>query len=266
MPGSREARLCSRSRQKPSRSESDAAILLYNGGPDEHSDRSRARPVRCDRTSIPAAAGMGQAARVRGRLHGLCTRAGPVRFHDDRRFGSARAAYRAIQMQSRDSWKLTRAAVSQAAATPFTLRPHCRSGAGCMARTRPMETAAPAVCKRRVTVCTLDVLAINDHHARLRRSPCSPVQGKRRPAGTSESKQTLGHRGDTVSTLAALLGFEVHRSPATYEYVRYRERYSPGHVDLAFHRSDAYWIHPVNRDIHDPLRRRVGRSSGTTSG
>jgi predicted O-methyltransferase YrrM len=58
-------------------------------------------------------------------------------------------------------------------------------------------------------------------------------------------------------TLAALLGFEVHRSPATYEYVRYRERYSPGHVDLAFHRSDAYWIHPVNRDIHDPLRRRV---------
>ncbi len=55
-------------------------------------------------------------------------------------------------------------------------------------------------------------------------------------------------------TLTALLGFEVARSPGTYDFVRYRQVYSQGELATALVRPDAYWMHPVPRRHDDPLR------------
>jgi hypothetical protein len=55
-------------------------------------------------------------------------------------------------------------------------------------------------------------------------------------------------------TLTALLGFGVARSPGSYDYVRYGYGYSPGELEQALARPDAYWIHSVPRRYDDPLR------------
>jgi predicted O-methyltransferase YrrM len=60
-----------------------------------------------------------------------------------------------------------------------------------------------------------------------------------------------------LPTLVALLGFEVARSPCSYEYVRYNTRYTPRQLATALAREDVYWLHPVPRRCDDPLRRRV---------
>jgi len=57
-----------------------------------------------------------------------------------------------------------------------------------------------------------------------------------------------------LPTLTALLGFRVARSPDSYRYLRYRTPYSWNELQSAFAETDAYWIHPVNRQHDDPLR------------
>jgi glycosyltransferase involved in cell wall biosynthesis len=58
-------------------------------------------------------------------------------------------------------------------------------------------------------------------------------------------------------TLTALLGFEVARSPGSYDYVRYQYPYTNVELNTALSRPDGYWIHPVARRYDDPVRAAV---------
>jgi Methyltransferase domain/Glycosyl transferase family 2 len=60
-----------------------------------------------------------------------------------------------------------------------------------------------------------------------------------------------------LPTLVALLGFEVARSPCSYEFVKYNARYTPRQLASALTRRDVFWIHPVPRRCDDQLRRRI---------
>jgi predicted O-methyltransferase YrrM len=60
-----------------------------------------------------------------------------------------------------------------------------------------------------------------------------------------------------LPSLVALLGFEVARSPCSYEYVKYNARYTPRQLAVALGRRDVFWLHPVPRRAEDVLRRRV---------
>ncbi len=60
-----------------------------------------------------------------------------------------------------------------------------------------------------------------------------------------------------LPTLASLLGFEIARSPCSYDFVQYRARYTSHQLDEALSRSDVYWMHPVPRRYTDPLRTKL---------
>ena len=60
-----------------------------------------------------------------------------------------------------------------------------------------------------------------------------------------------------LPTLVALLGHEVAASPASYDYVQFRQEYTPAQIAEALERPDVFWIHPVPRRLDDPLRRQV---------
>jgi predicted O-methyltransferase YrrM len=62
-----------------------------------------------------------------------------------------------------------------------------------------------------------------------------------------------------LPTLAALLGYEIMPNPCSYDYVRYRVSYSLTDVDIALSRPDVFWIHPVPRQYHHPLRAHLRR-------
>jgi len=68
-----------------------------------------------------------------------------------------------------------------------------------------------------------------------------------------------------LPTLTALLGYEVARSPFSYELVRFRARYTVRALDAGMRKPDVYWAHPVPRRIDDPLRARVRRRFGDYS-
>jgi hypothetical protein len=55
-------------------------------------------------------------------------------------------------------------------------------------------------------------------------------------------------------TLTALLGFQIAKSPGSYDYVRYRHAYAPYELEAALSRPDAYWVHPIPRKSDDVLR------------
>jgi hypothetical protein len=58
-------------------------------------------------------------------------------------------------------------------------------------------------------------------------------------------------------TLVHLLGYHLLPHPSRYEYIRYRARYSEADLATAFADANAHWIHPVARQLNDPLRRRI---------
>ena len=62
-----------------------------------------------------------------------------------------------------------------------------------------------------------------------------------------------------LPTLVAALGFEIAANPAAPTYVRYRARYTRADLDRAFHQPDVYWVHPIPRQLGDPLRAHVRR-------
>ena len=65
-----------------------------------------------------------------------------------------------------------------------------------------------------------------------------------------------------LPTLVAALGFEIHKNPCSPDYVRHREVYTPAQVDAALRRTDVFWMHPIPRQYHDPLRTRVRIACG----
>src|SRR5262249_26546498 len=62
-----------------------------------------------------------------------------------------------------------------------------------------------------------------------------------------------------LPTLTALLGFEIVKNPASYDFVQYRVAYSVAQIEQAMERNDCYWIHPVPRDYDNPIRQTVRR-------
>ncbi len=60
-----------------------------------------------------------------------------------------------------------------------------------------------------------------------------------------------------LPTLVALLGFDLVRSPCSYDFVQYRARFAPQQIDEALARNDVYWMHPIPRRYADPLRARL---------
>ncbi|HTN53247.1 MAG TPA: class I SAM-dependent methyltransferase [Anaeromyxobacter sp.] len=60
-----------------------------------------------------------------------------------------------------------------------------------------------------------------------------------------------------LPTLAALLGHAVVKGPGSYEYLRFRARYTTRQLDAALADGEAYFVHPVPRRYDDPLRRHL---------
>lgn len=58
-------------------------------------------------------------------------------------------------------------------------------------------------------------------------------------------------------TLTALLGYRVTANPCSYDFVKYRARYSPRQISDAITRPDVFWMHPVARQYGDPLRKQI---------
>lgn len=58
-------------------------------------------------------------------------------------------------------------------------------------------------------------------------------------------------------TLARLLGFPVRQNPCRGDWTQYRRRWSARDVDAARSDPRAFWMHPVPRQLDDPLRRQV---------
>lgn len=58
-------------------------------------------------------------------------------------------------------------------------------------------------------------------------------------------------------TLVALLGYAIAANPCSYDYVKYRARYTARQLAEAFTRRDAFWMHPVPRRYADPLRKQI---------
>lgn len=60
-----------------------------------------------------------------------------------------------------------------------------------------------------------------------------------------------------LPTLVRLLGYDILQNPCNYEYVKYRAAYSIGDVQAALATPDSFWLHPIQRQYNDPLRKLV---------
>jgi hypothetical protein len=63
-----------------------------------------------------------------------------------------------------------------------------------------------------------------------------------------------------LPTLTALLGYEIAAHPCSYDFVKYRVTFTPGHIEAALGREDVFWLHPIPRQYDDPLRSQVRRA------
>jgi len=63
-------------------------------------------------------------------------------------------------------------------------------------------------------------------------------------------------------TFAALLGFDVVRNPCRTDFVQYRTPWRPADVDRALAEPDAFFIHPVPRQLDNVLRARIRERHG----
>ena len=60
-----------------------------------------------------------------------------------------------------------------------------------------------------------------------------------------------------LPTLVALLGYKIQANPCSYDYVKYRARYSQRQLNEAVARRDVFWMHPVPREYGDSLRNQI---------
>ena len=58
-------------------------------------------------------------------------------------------------------------------------------------------------------------------------------------------------------TLVSLLGYEIAQNPCSYEFVKYKKYYSFSDIDRALQHPSAYWVHPVERDYDNPIRKNL---------
>jgi hypothetical protein len=57
-----------------------------------------------------------------------------------------------------------------------------------------------------------------------------------------------------VPTLIALMGYRIADNPCSYDFVRFRAKYTPEDVHGALTRPDVFWMHPIPRLYDDELR------------
>lgn len=60
-----------------------------------------------------------------------------------------------------------------------------------------------------------------------------------------------------LPTLVALLGYKIVRNPCSYDYVKYKAKFTIRDVDMAFNRKDVFWSHPVSRSYGDHIRKHI---------
>lgn len=58
-----------------------------------------------------------------------------------------------------------------------------------------------------------------------------------------------------LPTLVRLLGYDIALNPFSYDFVKYRKSFTLQEVNCALSKTDAYWIHPIERKYEDPLRK-----------
>lgn len=58
-----------------------------------------------------------------------------------------------------------------------------------------------------------------------------------------------------LPTLVKLLGYEIEKNPCSYDFVKYKVQFTPSQAAQALDRSDVYWMHPVNRQYDDRIRK-----------
>lgn len=58
-------------------------------------------------------------------------------------------------------------------------------------------------------------------------------------------------------TLVKLLGYDILASPCDYKYVKYKVKFYPRDFARSIHKEEAYWMHPIDRNYHDSLRKEI---------
>jgi len=78
-----------------------------------------------------------------------------------------------------------------------------------------------------------------------------------------------------LPTLVRLMGYEIAGNPCSYDFVKYKQKYSLPEINQALDRPNAYWVHPIERKYEEPLRQHVrkrfaqyaaGKKEGTENG
>jgi len=63
-------------------------------------------------------------------------------------------------------------------------------------------------------------------------------------------------------TLTKALGFELYPNVSSYNYVKYRQHYTESEVQHALQDPNSFWMHPVPRDLKDPIRKQIAGTFG----
>jgi glycosyltransferase involved in cell wall biosynthesis len=60
-----------------------------------------------------------------------------------------------------------------------------------------------------------------------------------------------------LPTFVSLLGYKIKTNPCSYNYVKYRRRYSLNDIKSALNQPDVFWVHPVARKTNNELRKYI---------
>jgi len=60
-----------------------------------------------------------------------------------------------------------------------------------------------------------------------------------------------------LPTLVALMGYRIQANPCSYDFAKFRARYTFEELEAALARPDVFWIHPVERRYGDEIRARI---------
>jgi glycosyltransferase involved in cell wall biosynthesis/predicted O-methyltransferase YrrM len=58
-------------------------------------------------------------------------------------------------------------------------------------------------------------------------------------------------------TFISLLGYDVVKHPCNYDYTKFRQQITPLQLEMAWTDDTVFWLHPVNRELNDPIRQIV---------
>lgn len=60
-----------------------------------------------------------------------------------------------------------------------------------------------------------------------------------------------------LSTLVALMGYTIAQNPCSYDFVKFKKQFLARDVQAAISKTTAYWMHPVNRQYNDIVRKNI---------